>query len=638
MLSARELKLSFDDRILFSGLTLGVDAGERVAIVGHNGVGKSTLLRILAGQQKAEEGRVDRRVGARVGVLAQEPQLDPELTAHQAAGQGIAELKDTLAAYEEIGARLQRGEGDAHQLVDKQAELAARIERLGGFDAEHRVDAVLTRLGVPDPQARVGNLSGGGRRRVALAALMVARPEILLLDEPTNHLDQSSIGWLQEELRNYPGAVAFITHDRAFLDAVATRVVELADGRIYVHGPTYADYLEGRLERMELQQRTAHRRERILARELAWLRAGTPARTTKQQARIKRAQEMLAEAPPDGPRIVTARKQSAGRLAKTILELRNVSLGYGDRVVLRNLSLIMVEGQRIGVVGPNGAGKTTLLKAVLGEVKPLSGEIVVGEHTTLAYFDQHRESLDDELSVRDAVTRETHVDVGGRRVHVHGYLDGYLFRSDDLVRKVRSLSGGERNRLLLARLMLKGANTLLMDEPTNDLDHDTLGVLEDVLLEHQGCALISSHDARFLDRVATDILAIGPDGTCELFPGNHEMYLRLKAQREAREAPAPSKPAPAPTVKPDPKPAAPSGKRKLSFNEQRELEGMEAAIMTAEEQVSALQQELNDPDFYRKNASQAAQKSAELESAQAEVARLYARWEELSAVKEGRAV
>jgi ATP-binding cassette subfamily F protein uup len=630
MLSANGIKVSFDDRVLFEDLGVGVDAGDRLALVGINGVGKSTLLRILAGQQKTESGRVDRKSDARVGYLDQQPRPNPDLTAHQAAGAGLKPLQDAIAAYEEVSVTLSSRQDDA--LLHRQAELLARIDALGGFGAVHRVDEVLTRLGVREPQVRVGDLSGGGQRRVALAALMVERPEILLLDEPTNHLDMSAIAWLRQELVGYEGAVIFITHDRAFLDAVATRVAELADRRIYVHGPTYADYLEGRMDRMELQERVAHKRDRLLARELAWLRAGTPARTTKQQARIKRAEELLANEP-EKLKSLDVKKQSTGRLARTILELQNVTLAYGTRVVLKDLSFIMVEGMRLGVVGPNGAGKTTLLKAVLGELAPDTGKVILGGHTQLAYFDQHRTSLNDADTVRDAVTLETHVDVDGRRVHLHGYLEGYLFNSDDLRRRVKSLSGGERNRLLLARLMLKGANLLVMDEPTNDLDHDTLGVLEEILLSHAGCALISSHDQRFLDRVATHILALAPDGTSELFAGNHEMYLTLLAQRTAANAatttalpqPAAEKPRAAPPAEK----AASTSTRKLSFKEQKELEGMEAAILAAEGAVETLQAQVNAPDFFKTAGAGAKEILTTLEAAQAQVAALYARWEDL---------
>jgi ATP-binding cassette subfamily F protein uup len=629
VISAQDLSLSFDDRVLFSSLSVGVDAGERLALVGQNGVGKSTLLRLLAGQQRPESGRVDRRAGARVGLLAQEPHLDDSLTAHQVAAQGLRDLVEATREYHDVTHRLAQGHGGDAALQARQADLLARVEHLGGFDAEHRVDRVLSLLGVKDPNQRVADLSGGGKRRVALAALMVEQPEVLLLDEPTNHLDRASMTWLVDELRRYKGAVIFITHDRAFLDDVATRVAELADSRLYVHGATYTEYLEGRLERLDLQARTAHRRERYLARELSWLRAGTPARTTKQQARIKRAEDLLAEAAmAEAPRAMVARRQDSGRLAKTVLELRDVTLGYPGREVLRSLTLLMVEGMRVGIVGPNGSGKTTLLRAITGELPPLSGTITHGEHTSVAYFDQHRETIDDDVSVRDALTRESHVDLGGRRVHVHGYLEGYLFRGDDLHRPVRSLSGGERNRLLLARLMLKGANLLLMDEPTNDLDHDTLGVLEEVLVGHPGCALVASHDARFLDRVATNILAIADDGTCELFPGNHAMYLTLKAQREARE-PGVQAPSPAPKAARERR-ATPTTHPKLTFKEQRELDAMEGSVVEAEEVVARLQREVQDPAFFKSAGARAQERVAALEAAQAHVASLYARWDDLN--------
>ena len=631
MFSAQQLLVSLDDRVILDRVSVGVDAGERVALVGANGAGKSTLLRVLAGLQKPEEGRVDIRTGARVGMLWQEPALEGDLTAHQAAAQGLATLLAQIAEYEKVTEAL--GSDASPKLLHRQQELLERVEMGGGFDPEHRVDRVLSRLGVTDPHVKVRDLSGGGRRRVALAALMVERPEILLLDEPTNHLDVASMAWLAGELRGYAGAVLFITHDRAFLDEVATRVVELDRGRMFVHGASYADYLEGRLDRMDLEARTAHKRDRLLARELSWLRAGTPARTTKQQARIKRAEELLANEPVK-QRQMEVRRAGGSRLAKTILEFRGVDLGYGAKTILRSLNLIMVEGQRIGVVGPNGAGKTTLLKAVLGQLTPLTGTVIIGEHTAISYFDQHRELLDDNVTVRESLTRESHVDVEGRRVHVNGYMEGYLFFGDDLKRKVGSLSGGERHRLLLAKLMLQGGNLLLMDEPTNDLDHDSQGVLEEVLLAHTGCALICSHDRRFLDRVATDILALAPDGTAELFPGNHQMYLTLLAQRQAQQDAQTAAAAPAPTTAPKNTKPTP---RKLSYREQQELDGMEAAIMVAEAAVTALESEMNAPDFFKSGGPRVAAAAVELEAAQQKVAALYARWQRLEQQRDGRA-
>ncbi len=607
MLAVRNLSFAHDARKLFDDASLTVDDGQRVALLGRNGAGKSTLLSILAGALEPDDGVVERGRGQTVGLLAQTPQLDESARVVDVARAALAAVTHP---DEELG--------------------------------EHRVEEVLTRLGLPQREEAVGTLSGGGRRRLDVARLLLQQPDVLLLDEPTNHLDIEGMAFVAAELRKRRGVVIFTSHDRAFVDDVATRVVEVEDGHILTYAPpgdhrTMSDaYLEQKLLREEHAARTAHRQRRLYVRELAWLRAGTPARTTKQQARIQRAEALSAEVEEQAARLREHRKRveiegaKARRLGKSILEMKGVVLSRGGRVLVDGLDLALVPGDRWGIVGENGAGKTTLLKAVLGELAPDKGEVVRGKNTRVALFDQHRASLDPEATLEEVLAGQgDHVFVGERRVHIASYLEQFLFEGADRYRRVKTLSGGQQNRLALARLFQEDSNLLLLDEPTNDLDVETLGVLEEALLAHEGTALIVSHDRRFLDRVATGILAFEGDAKVVAVPGDWTNYTRLRASiAPSPSAPSPASSTPSSLTPPSAPPA--SKRRKRSYREEQELGGIEKAIEETEARKAALTEALSSGEIFKTDPAQAKSMSEELAGIDGAIEKLFARWQELS--------
>ena len=622
MLQARDLSLSFPQRPLFSGASLAVEKGDRIALVGDNGAGKSTLLSVLAGERAPDEGAVERVRGVRVGLLSQEPKLDPQASVVEVARSGLGDLFPLIDEHARLCAH-----ADVPGAAERIAELGEQIEARGGFDVAHRVETVLSRLGVPLREEPVQALSGGGRRRLDLARLLLSDPDVLLLDEPTNHLDVAGIKFLAERLRAHRGAVLFVSHDRAFIDEVATKIAELDGGKLYPHPVPYADFLENRLTRQDIAERTHQKKERLMARELAWLRAGTPARTTKQTARIERAEQLIDDVKREVHELREKRiellKTREQRLGKTILEMDEVAVERGGRTLFSGLTLKLVEGERWGVVGPNGTGKTSLLGVIRGDLAPARGTVTRGPHTKIATFDQHRADLDPEATLEETLAADNdHVFVDGKRMHVASWLERFLFQGSDRARRVKTLSGGEQNRLILARLFLQGANCLLLDEPTNDLDVATLQVLESAVRDHEGVVLVVSHDRRFLDRVVTGILAF-EDGVVIPVQGDWTNYERWAAERVAKAA------APAPVVE---KAAATRTreKKKRSYKEQREYEEIEANILTAEEKRDALQAELADGTVFRTDPKRAAGLQPALDAANAEVERLYARWAELA--------
>ncbi|MFZ9888687.1 MAG: ABC-F family ATP-binding cassette domain-containing protein [Myxococcota bacterium] len=625
VLSALELRYGIAGRELLAGASLTLEAGERVALVGDNGAGKSTLLALLTRERPLDSGEVRLFGRTRAGLLPQEPRLSPEDTVLAVVQQGLG---GHFALLEEHRRLCETG-SDGDRII----ALTTQIETGAGFDVAHRVEEVLTRLGVTAREEPVGQLSGGERRRCDLARLLLQDPEVLLLDEPTNHLDAAAVKWLAQHLAGRPGGLLFTSHDRAFIDQVATRIVELDEGLLFGHEPPYATFVEGRLLRKDMEGRAADKRKRLLARELAWLRAGTPARTTKQNARIERAEALIAEVKDDVERRQQRRgdlvRAKAERLAKTILELDDVSLAYGERSLFQGLSLTLVEGERWGLVGPNGIGKTSLLRMMTGALSPTTGRVKLGGRTTFAVFDQHRRSLDPEATLDEILADGGDwVFLDGEKVHVCSYLERYLFRGEDRRRQVATLSGGEQNRLLLAKLFQQGANCLVLDEPTNDLDVSTLGLLEDALLDHPGVALIVSHDRRFLDRVCTGILSFA-EGKVVAWQGDYTNYERLQAEQEKKRASAV-----AASSKPQAEAKAEAGrtdrKRKRSYAEQREYETIEARVLDAEAKKEALALSLDE--VVRKEPARAHLVAESLAAAELEVETLYARWQELEAL------
>ena len=617
---------------ILKDVSLTIDLGERVGLIGANGSGKSTLARILAGVEPPDGGTVARRRGLRTMILSQEPELDDTMTVFQAAESGLTHWRDATLRFEAIAHLLEQATSDQDALLHEQSELATLIETLGGWDPRHRIQSFLDRLGLTRPNDVVGNLSGGERRRVALARLLVAAPDIAILDEPTNHLDADSVAWLEEWImREFRGAMMIITHDRYLLDRAVTRIVELDLGAVTSYPGRYRDYLALRAERLALESRIEARRVNTLRREQEWLARGPAARTTKQQARIQRAQELSDVIVGAKRDVVKVNLEGAlAKGGKRILEFRGTGLTLGGRTMFHDLDLILTPGERIGIVGPNGAGKTSLLKLILGELAPTKGEVVVGLNTKVAYFDQTRGSVDLEKSVLDHFTADSdRVRVGDRWIEPHAWLDRFGFDGARQRQKAAMLSGGERARLALALLLRGEANLILMDEPTNDLDLATLAVLEEFLLDWPGTALVVSHDRYFLDQVATSILSFEGEGEVVHDRGDWDAHREARDQRrEARKAAARG-PVRTADVRRTTSPELKAAKA-LTPPETKELEALPAKIDAAEAEVSRLEALLASPDFYATSSGDAVTVAlASADAARRQVEALMARWEVL---------
>jgi ATP-binding cassette subfamily F protein uup len=628
ILTAQSVAKSFGLRRVLGGVSFAVHERDRVGLVGLNGSGKTTLLRLLVGDDAPDEGVVTRRRGLTVEHVAQEPRLDLEASVEAALAGGLRAHAAASARLAEVEAELASLEGPAlDAALEEQAALHDHLQA-SGFDPSHRIRELAAALDLPPLASRVGTLSIGERRRVALARALLAAPELLALDEPTNHLDAATIAWVEERLREHRGALLLVTHDRYFLDRVATRILELDRGRLHAYEGGYSRFLEKQAERLENEAARERARATFVRRELDWIRRGPAARTTKQQARIDRFDAAVAgrpQAEDRRPNAAVLRLAPSVRLGKTILELRGLGKRLGDKQLFRDLTLVWKPGDRVGVVGPNGAGKSTLVRTILGAVAPDAGEVVVGQNTRFSYLDQSRADLRDDRTVLEEVAGDNDtVFLEEGPVHARTFLRRLLFDDGFADTPVGVLSGGERNRVQLAKLLRAAGNFIVLDEPTNDLDLMTLGVLEEALAAFPGCALVVSHDRWFLDRVATGILAFEGDGRVGFYEGSCSDYL-------ARRAPAAAPPTPPPPPRPAPPPAA-ARPRKRSFKEQRELEGVEALIEAAEGQVATLEARLQDPALYASRAAEVPALVAELEAARREVERLYARWQELDAI------
>ncbi len=541
-------------------------------------------------------------------------------------------LRDALAAHEAVAARLAGAPGgDPLKLAGELAVLADRVERLGGWDTAHEARRLLDRLGVKEWDRPLAELSGGTRKRVAVARALLSRPDLLMLDEPTNHLDADTVEWLEEELDTLPGALLLVTHDRYFLDGLVDRIVEIEPGgKLTSYPGNYESFLEQKLVALGEAEVKQHKRNRWIAGEVAWLRKGPEARRTKSKARIERARKALADRGFKRPSVVGFQAAVAPRLSHTVLEAKEVSKSFGGARVLDRASLIVQKGERIGLVGPNGVGKTTFLRVLLGELAPDEGAVVTGNRTRVAYYDQQRQALDLDQTVYEAAWDDDWVTLGDRKVALRDYLDDLLFPVPMQRMSVRALSGGERNRLLLARLFLEGANVLVLDEPTNDLDIVTLNVLEGLILAFPGAVLLVTHDRYFLDKVATTLLVFEGAGRVVRYEGNYDTYRRLRAQ-VAAPVPVAAEPRPVKARVPTP---GPTPKRKLSFKEQRELESMEVALEAAEARQGQVEAALADPAVYRADPGAIPRLTGELYAARAEVERLYARWQVLQTLAE----
>jgi len=624
LLSANEIRLSYGYQTLLDGVTLAVSAGEKVGLVGRNGCGKTSLLKILTGAQAADSGEISLRRALRVGYLPQEFELDPELSVHENIAAGAADVVEAIRRYEQ-------GDGSEAELAD----LLHLIDHADGWNLDARIKATATALGTPPLETAVGPLSGGEKRRVALCRALASQPDLLLLDEPTNHLDADSIRWLEDFLKTYSGAVIFVTHDRYFLDVIATRIVEIDNGKAYSHPGNYTAYLESKAVRQQIAEQTERRRQRFLREELEWVRSGVKARGTKSRHRLDQFYEVEGLQAPPEEREMDLLIPPPPDLGNIVVELEgagvNVGTATSPRWLFRHLNLELRPGQCTGIVGRNGVGKTTLLKVCLGQLDPSEGKATIGKKVKVNYIDQTRMALDGTGSLLDEVADGMEkVQFGNQTLGARAYLRRFLFDDRRINERVDLLSGGERARLMLAKVLKTGGNLIVLDEPTNDLDLPSLRMLEEALADFDGTVLVVSHDRYFLDRICDQVIAFEDNGVF-VQPGNYSYYLekrqareqvqRLHAQAAARDAASRQKaPAPA-SAKP----------RKLTLAERKELEGMEETILAAEEAVAELETKLNEPEF-QKNFAEIPAVVAKLEAAKVEVARLYDRWEELGSL------
>jgi ATP-binding cassette ChvD family protein len=516
-------------------VTLAFLPDAKIGVLGVNGAGKSTLLRIMAGLETEFAGEARAAEGATVGFLPQEPELDETKDVRGNVLEGKAEIHALLRRFEAVSARFAEPLDDEEMaaLIEEQGELQERIEAADGWQLDRTVEMAMAALGCPPPDARVATLSGGERRRVALCRLTLQRPDLLLLDEPTNHLDADSVAWLERFLHDYPGTVVAVTHDRYFLDNVAGWILELDRGRGIPWRGNYSSWLEQKEKRLAQEASSETARQRTLARELEWIRASPRARQAKGKARISAYQQLLSQAAdraPDSAQIIIP---PGPRLGDLVIEAEALTKGYGGRLLMENFNFRLPPGGIVGVIGPNGAGKTTLFRMITGEVEPDAGHLRIGDSVKLGFVDQSRDSLNGDNTVWEEISEgEAEVALGNRRVQSRAYCGAFNFRGSDQQKKVGQLSGGERNRVHLAKMLKAGANVLLLDEPTNDLDVDTLRALEDALIDFAGCAVVISHDRWFLDRIATHIIAFEGDGKMVWFAGNYDDY---EADRRRRQ-------------------------------------------------------------------------------------------------------
>ena len=624
VLSLTNAHLAFGHVALLDGANFALETGERVGLIGRNGTGKSSLLKILAGLEKLDDGLLQLQQGLTTVYVPQEPELRPEATIFEVVSEGVAEAKALRERYENHD-----HDGDSDDL----ARLQERIEQIGAWNWEQRVDETLQRLGL-DGARVIGTLSGGLKKRVALGRALVAQPDVLLLDEPTNHLDLDAIRWLEGLLNDFKGSLLLITHDRAFLDNVANRIVELDRGQLRGYPGNFAAFQAAKAYELENEALANARFDKLLAQEEVWIRKGVEARRTRSVARVQRLHEMRAAhaARREVQGKVRLDIDTGGASGKIVAELEHVSKSYGERVIVRDFSATILRGDKVGLVGPNGAGKTTLLKLILGELAPDSGTVRQGSRMTVAYFDQMRDTLNLEATLADTISPGSEwIEIGTQKKHVKSYLGDFLFSPARANSPVKSLSGGERNRLLLARLFARPANVLVLDEPTNDLDIETLELLEELLAEYDGTVFLVSHDRRFLDNVVTSTIVSEGDGRWREYEGDIEDWLTQSRRAAAIQEQKARQAVPAPAPAPAPAPVVASTKKKLSYKEQRELDELPGRIAALEAEQKQLEALLNGSELYTQGAARIAEVTERAGQIDEELLTLMERWEVLEA-------
>ncbi len=623
------VSLHYGTQVLLDGVDLSITRGERLGLLGRNGAGKTTLLKVLAGEQAPDSGERWVRPGVRLARLEQTLPEGDDLSVYDVVATGLEEAGALLAEYHRL---VQAPEAD----MDALSRVQQRLEAVDGWSLQQRVETTMSQLQLP-PEAAMGELSGGWRRRVALARALVGEPDILLLDEPTNHLDLPAITWLEEQLCNFRGSLVLITHDRRFLQNVATSIAELDRGHLTLWRGDYQGFLRHREQALQAEERANELFDKKLAQEEAWIRQGIKARRTRNEGRVRALKAMRDERNRRREREGSAgfAIEEAQRSGRIVAELQHVSHAFGDRVILRDFSTIIQRGDRIGIVGPNGAGKSTLVRIMLGELAPDSGEVRLGSKLEVAYSDQLRGQLDPEKNLIDNVCGgQDFIEIGGRRRHAISYLGDFLFSPERVRTPVKALSGGEQNRAVLARLFSRPANLLVLDEPTNDLDIETLELLEEILLDYEGTVILVSHDRAFMDNVVTSLLVLEGEGVVSEHAGS---YSDWEARGHTLTSARPPEQAGPGDVHPaarggDPttsRPGRPAAKRKRSYKEQRELEALPAQIEALEERQQALERAISRPDFYQGDHALVEQALADLARIQEELEGALQRWVEL---------
>lgn len=630
LITLRDATLSFGAAPLLDHVNFTLERGERVCVVGRNGEGKSTLLKVVQGLHTLDAGDLVRQNGLSLASLPQEVPTDLQGSVFDVVAGGLGEAAALLSHYHSLSERYAHGDASVLEAFMRAQE---QLETRGGWSLNTKVEQVLSRMQL-DGEADFAALSGGRKRRVLLARALVNEPDILLLDEPTNHLDIAAISWLEEFFKTWPGTLLFITHDRSFLQALATRIVELDRGVLRDFPCRYNDYLERKQQQLEAEAQANALFDKKLAQEEVWIRQGIKARRTRNEGRVRALKALRVERQQRRERSgnVSMAVNEAERSGRLVLEAKNISLHYENRRLVDDFSVTVMRGDKIGLIGDNGVGKTTLVRALLGQLAPASGSVQLGTKLDIAYFDQLRAQLDDERSVMDNVVQGSDfIDINGTRKHALAYLQDFLFSPQRARTPVKALSGGERNRLLLAKLFTRPANLLVMDEPTNDLDVETLELLEELLVNYSGTLLLISHDRAFLDNVVTSTWAFEGDGRVREYVGGYEDWLRQRRQDLVENLGRDKTATPASAAKPAAEKAAgiPREKKKLSYKEQRELEALPAQIAALETEQAGLQQQLNDPQFFVSAAQAATAASARLAAIDDELLALLERWESL---------
>ena len=622
VLSIKNIQVSFGGPAILENISFKIQPKERIGLLGRNGAGKSTLTKLIAGEILPDSGEINKSSSLRVTRLVQDVPTGTVGTIFQVVASGLGDLTPLLESYHEVLKSVSEDPSDKNMQALESCQHT--LEAANGWRVEQMVEQTLSKFGL-DPDAQFNALSGGMKRRVLLARALVVEPDVLLLDEPTNHLDIPAIEWLEDQIRLFQGAVLFITHDRRFLDALATRIVELDRGILRSYECNYRTYLERRDQEISAEADQFAAFDKKLAKEEEWIRQGIKARRTRNEGRVRALEQLRRERAARRERQQTADLTliDASKSGRLVIEAEGLGLTLGDNKLFEDFATTVLRGDRIGVIGPNGVGKSTLIKTLLGQIEPTEGTSKLGTNLEIALFDQLRETLDDDASVIDNLQHGSDfVEVGGGKKHVIGYLQDFLFSPDRARGPTRMLSGGERNRLLLARLFLKPANLLIMDEPTNDLDLETLDVLRDTLLNYQGTLIVISHDRDFLDSVVTGIWSFDTDNTLREYVGGYSDWLRQRPSDQTTE----TKPTEQKSASVMPKQAI---KNKLAFHEKREYEALSAEIEQMEAQIKALEETMTDPAFFQSNPDHAAAESARYQTLQTDLELKFYRYMEL---------